>query len=258
MRPLPALLLLACLTLSPTALHAADPPKREWEAVELVGRASDYWYSRNWRSYYWREDFTFLLTEEGTGKVWRVISREPTPAYNYRMGTTYTGLKVDWKAKPRVKVVGVKAIDRIPADFYDFKLDEKTVLTALVVRAEDDKAWKEFYVNNWFHKWDEKGGKADKFVQGYYADKKAPYDVYGFVGGQAAPFDKKSQAVIDKNKDNPSLMFHGLVHTAKGTPFGYEIELTDLIGRDVKSGGAVTLYGDAKTIPLLDSRKPEK
>jgi hypothetical protein len=258
MRVLPlSLLWAACLL--PSQARAADPPKREWEAVEMVGRASDYWYSRNWNSYYWREDFTFLFTQEGTDKTWRVISREPTPAYNYRMGTTYTGLKVDWKARPRVKLIGVKAVDRIPADFYDFKLEEGKVITAFVVWVETEpKVWKEYYVNNWFHRWDEKGLKADKFVHGYYADKKAPYDIYGFVNGQAAPFDKKSRAVIDKNKNNPSLMFHGRVRTAKDTAFGYEIELVDLIGRDVKSGGETVLYGDAKSIPLLGGRKPEK
>ena len=53
-------------------------------------------------------------------------------------------------------------------------------------------------------------------------------------------------------------MFQGRVHTAKDSPFGYEIELIDLIGRDVKSGGHALLFGDAKTIPKLDGRKPEK
>src|SRR4051794_22008238 len=113
MRRAALLPLLFCLALTSTA---ADPPKRDWKPVELVGQATDYWFSRNWQHYYWREDFPFLLKDEATGKPWRIISREPTPAYGYRMGTTFTGLKVDWKAKPRVKVIGVKAIDRIPAD----------------------------------------------------------------------------------------------------------------------------------------------
>src|SRR5438093_1006288 len=80
---------------SPAAAPAGDKPPRDWEPVELIGNASEYWYTRNWRSYYWREDFTFLLTQEKTKKTWRIISREPTPAYIYRMGTTYTDLKVD-------------------------------------------------------------------------------------------------------------------------------------------------------------------
>jgi hypothetical protein len=246
----------ALLVLFLPAARADEPPKRDWEPVELVGRASDYWFSRNWSTYYWREDFTFHLTEDGTGKTWRIISREPTPAYVFRMGTTFTDLKEDWKSKPHVKVVGVKAIDRIPADFYDFKLDEPNLTTALVVYVETAPGvWKEWFVNNWFHQW---GKRADKFVHARYAGKPAPYDIYGFVNGQAAPFDKKSQAVLDKNKDNPSLMFHGRIHATKDNPFGYEIELTDLIGRNVRSGGHAILYGDAKTIPLLDGRKPDR
>jgi hypothetical protein len=245
--------LLAALPLSAVT---ADPPKRNCEVVELTGKATDYWFNRNWSSYYWREDFTFLLAEDGGNRTWRIISREPTPAYTFRMGTTFTNLKVDWQAKPRVKVLAVKAVDRIPADFYDFKLNEPNLATALIVWVETrPNEWKEFYVNNWIHPW---GEKADKKVHGYYADKKAPYDIYGFARGQSAPFDKKAQAILDKNKDNPSLMFHGLVKTAKDGPFGYEIELIDLIGRDVKTGGHVILHGDARTIPLLDGKKPEK
>ena len=34
---------------------------------------------------------------------------------------------VDWKARPRVKVIGVKAVDRIPAEFYHFKLEGNLV-----------------------------------------------------------------------------------------------------------------------------------
>src|SRR4051794_34436195 len=92
---------LLILPLLAPAARAAEAPKGK-EPVELVGRASDYHYTRNWSSYYWREDFTFLLKEDGTGKTWRIISREPTPAYDWRMGTTFPGLAVDWKASPRV------------------------------------------------------------------------------------------------------------------------------------------------------------
>lgn len=228
-------------------------PKPDRLAVELTGRATDFWYSRNWASYYWREDFTFLLTDEASGKTWRVISREPTPAYHYRMGTTFPELRVDWKAKPRVKVVGVTGVDRIPADFYDFKLNEPNLATALVVHVETaPNTWKEYYVNNWVHPW---GEKADRAIHARYADRQAPYDVYGFARGQVAPFDKAGQAILEKHKANPSLMFHGRVRTAKDTPFGYHLELIDLVGRDVKTGGHVLLHGDGKTIPLLDGRK---
>ena len=254
MRFMPAVAL--CMLMLPSlAVPAAEPPKRDWEAVELVGQATDYWFKRDWRTYYWREDFSFILKEDG-GKNWRIISREPTPAYTWRMGTTYTDLKVDWAAKPRVKVVAVKAVDRIPADFHDFKLDETNLATALIVFVETKPGeWKEWYVNNWFHPW---GDKADKTMHRWYADKPTPYNIYGFARGQSAPFDKKSKEIIDKHKDNPSLMFQGRIRTAKDSPFGYEIELIDLIGRNVQTGGSALLHGDAKTIPLLDNRKPEK
>jgi hypothetical protein len=241
--------LLICLCPAPAS--AADK-----ESVEVVGRAIDYWFTRNWSSYYWREDFTFLLKDEKSGKTWRIISREPTPAYVFRMGTTFPGVKVDWKAKPRVKVLGVKGIDRIPTEFYKYKLDDANLATALVVQVEGKPGeWKEFYVNNWFHHW---GKEADKTIHKAYAGKSAPYDVYGFVRGQAAPFTKKSQAIIDKNKSNPSLMFHGRVVTAKDSDFGFELELIDLIGRDVRTGGHLLLHGDGKSIPLLDGKKPQK
>jgi hypothetical protein len=242
------------LLLSALILPVADAPKRDWEPVELVGTATDWWYDRNWRAYYWREDFTFLLKDDA-GKTWRIISREPTPNYDYRMGTTYTGLKVDWAKKPRVKVIGVKAVDRIPADFYHFKLAEPNLATALVLFVETGpKEWKEFYVNNWFHKW---GDRADKAIHTHYAGKKAPYDIYGFVDGQAAPFDKKSREVIEKHKGSYTT-FHGLVKATKENPFGYEIELIDLIGKNPKTGGHTVLYGDAKSIPRLDNKNPPK
>ncbi len=252
MRSLPLLVILGSVFFLPSA--PAGAPQRDWEPVELVGRAVDYWHERYWRAYYWAEDFAFLLKEDGTGKTWRVISREPTPAYGWRMGPTYTGLKVDWKAKPRVKVIGVKAIDRIPPKLRDFKLDEPNLATALLLFVETKPgAWQEFYVNNWFHVW---GPRADGRIHAHYAGKGPPYEVYGFARAQAAPFDRKSQEIIDQHKDNPSLMFHGRVKRNKALPFGYELELIDLIGRNVKSGGATVLHGDARSIPRLDNRKP--
>jgi hypothetical protein len=233
-------------------------PSSVGQPVELIGQATEYWFTRNWNGYYWREDFTFLIKDEKTGSTWRIVSREPTPAYAFRMGTTYTGLKVDWKSKPHVKIVGVDGIDRIPANFYHFKLKEPNRATALLVLVETMKGvWHEFYVNNWIHKW---STPVDKLVHGYFAERPVPYEVYGFVKGQRAPFAKKSQIIIDKHKDIPSLMFHGRIRRDKDSAigFGHEIELIDLIGRDVRAGGHVLLHGDARTIPLLDSRKPGK
>src|SRR5262249_20606617 len=183
-----ALALLSALFVFATATFAAAP-RRDGEPVELVGRASDFHHQRYYRSYYWAEDFTFLLKEDG-GKTWRIISREPTPAYEWRMGPTYTGLKVDWKANPRVKVIGGKAIDRIPEKLPGLDLKDANLATALLVFVETPSGeWKEFYVNNWFHVW---GPRADPKIYAHYAGKPAPYDVYGFARAQAAPFDKAS------------------------------------------------------------------
>ena len=97
---------LAWLTSSP-----AEAPKRNYPYRELRGTVEEFTYHRQWRSYYWREDFTMLVKDEA-GTVHRVISREPTPWTDRRLGTTYSGLKVDWKQKPRVHIIGVAAVDR--------------------------------------------------------------------------------------------------------------------------------------------------
>jgi hypothetical protein len=246
---------LTVLCLLAAEVNAADPPKRDWEPVELVGKASDYWFTHNWCHYYWREDFRFKLTDEKSGTEWQIISREPTPAYDWRMGTTFTNLQVDWKANPRVKVLGVKALDRIPEEFYDLPLKHPHLATVFVVQVEQAGAWKDFYVNNWFHVW---GPRADKAVHAFYTDKPSPYDIYGFINGQAAPFSQKAQAIIASVKATNPRMFHGRVKTAKGTAFGYEIELIDLVGNDPKTGSGSIVYGDGKSIPKLDGRKPAK
>ena len=149
MRSLTFLSSFLLLALAP-GLPAKPAPARE--PVELVGRVSDFQFIRDWNSYYWREDFTFHLKEDGTGKTWRILSREPTPAYDWRMGTTFPGLKVDWKSGPRVKVAGVRGVDRLPAEFHKLKLNEHHLATAFVVWVETKPGtWQEYYVNNWFH-----------------------------------------------------------------------------------------------------------
>ncbi|MFO0969163.1 MAG: hypothetical protein U0793_26715 [Gemmataceae bacterium] len=242
---------LLAVVLLPSVALAGPTKERDWEAVEATGALSDYWYKRYYRAYYWAEDFTFLFKDDA-GKTWRVISREPTPAYEWRMGPTYLERKT-WKDGTRVKLVGVKAIDRIPVEFPEHKLDEKNIVTALLLWVEKAPGeWRQVYVNNWFHIW---GPRADRKIYAYYADKGPPYHLFGFARAQAAPFDARGRDVIARNKDNPSLMFQGRVKTAKGTDFGYEIELIDLIGRNVKSGGSTLLFGDAKTIPRLEGKR---
>ncbi len=230
---------------------SAQPPAPK--PVELVGKASAFYFTKNYNSYYWREDFTFLLKDEKSGETWRILSREPTPAYDWRMGTTFTGLKPDWAKEPRVKIIGVTGVDRLPANFYDFKLNEPKIATAHLVwvdGASDPKKedWKLYNANNWFHKW---SADADPFIYRHYADKSAPYDIYGFINGQAAPFSKQSQLQIETHK--AARMFHGTIRTAKNA-FGFEIEVSHLVGPD-KGGNGVVFFGDPKTLVSLEKKK---
>ena len=231
-------------------LLSAEP---NLQAVDLTGTAREFRAYRTWNSYYWGEDATFLL-EDDSGKTWRVITREITPAYEWRMGPTYPGLTVEWKRRPRVQVVGVRGVDRLPPEFHDLDLKDQPVVTAFIILAEAGPGeWKEWYVNNWFHKW---GPETDRIMHKRFADRKAPYDIYGFVEGMAAPFDAKSRLIVEKHPPG-RLMYHGRIRTAQDTPFGYEVELLQLIGRDPQTGGSANLYGDVNEMPKLDSRKAE-
>jgi hypothetical protein len=223
-------------------------------AVELVGRATDFFYTRNWRIYHWREDLTFQLKDEKRGETWRVISREATPHNSWLLGPTYTGLKVDWKRNPRVKVVGVEGIDRAPATFYDRKFTEPHLATAFIVLVETapDK-WQEFFVNNWFHRW---GPMADGPIHAAYADKQSPYEIYGWISGKRAPYSKASTTIMAKYPS--ARVFRGFVHATKDNPFGFELQITHLIGKDPKTDVTTILYGDPKLVPPLDTRAPKK
>ena len=149
-----------------------------------------------------------------------------------------------------MKVVGIRGVDRIPAEFYKLKLDEPNLATALVVWVETaPQTWKEYYVNNWFHKW---GDKADRAVYKVYADRKAPYDIYGYVNGQTAPFSKEAKALIGRHKS--ARTFHGLIRATPANPFGYEIDLLNLLGPD-KQGNGTVFHGDPKQMVPLDQKK---
>ncbi len=235
-------------TLSPEDGSSAE---RDYPYFEIEGTASNFEFNRNWRAYYWREDFTMLVRGDD-GKQWRIISREPTPWNNLRMGTTYTGLKVDWKKQPRVKVIGVQAIDRVPENYYDVKLDPKNTATAFIVRVKlgGKEEWKDFYVNNWFHKW---GEEADRTMHAYFADKQPPYDIYGWIPGKRAPFSKRSQQLI--NKHAGAKIFRGFVRSTKDNPFGHELEVTHLLGKDPKTNRSKLFVGDPKEVPKLNTER---
>jgi hypothetical protein len=248
-------LIWATLLLSGAARGIAAGEERDYTVVELTGRAEEFFFKREWRSYYWREDFAFLLREEGTEKVWRIISREPTPFCGWRCGTTYTGLKVDWTNRPKVKLVGVRAVDRTPAEFHGWKLDEQDTVTAFVVQVDADGngEMKDWYINNWLHHW---GEKANAAVVKIYIDRDKPYDVYGWVGGFDVPFDKEGQALVEKHKPCGKMIYHGAIRTTQDNPKGCEIRLIHLFARNARTGGYDCVLGDVKSMIPLDGNAP--
>ncbi len=231
---------------------AAD---RDYPYFEVEGTASEFQFNRNWRAYYWREDFTMVVRDD-EGKQWRIISREPTPWNNLRMGTTYTGLKVDWSKRPRVRVIGVQAVDRVPEEYYDLKLDPNTTATAFIVRVQAGEAdkWQDYYVNNWFHRW---GPDTDVKVLAHYATDDPHYTVYGYLNGIAAPFDAAGRQLIDRSSpDYGGLIYHGRVVKAKNE-VGYEVRLLHLVGRNKQTARYEVVHGNPAQLVPLDQRKPD-
>ena len=228
-----------------------EQPKKVIPYVEMEGQAEDFSFTRNWSSYYWREDFTFLLRDD-MGNVQRVISREPTPWTNLRLGTTFTGLKVDWQKKPRVKVIGVRAVDRLPANYYDLKLDPDKTITVFILRVRQDNQWRDFYVNNWFHDW---SPDANRKMLPHYANDSPHYSVYGYLGGIAAPFDKEGQALVKMyERDYMGIIYHGRVKKADNEA-GFEVHIVNLMGRHRKTLDYSVFHGKQGVIPMLDGKK---
>jgi hypothetical protein len=245
---------------APADLAAADPrttpaklglgPTRLY--VQWAGRARDFRFVRRNAGYYTAEDFSFRLQTEGHGP-WLVLSREPTPFETWRFGTTFTGLRVDWAAGPRVRVVAVKTIDRTPATFLDYKLDPKRTLTALIVEVRSGGRWRPWYVNNWFHRW---GTPADSaMVVSHYVDRPAPpFDVYGFKGDIRAGLNERSRKLAAKYPDWRA--YHGRIVSDPGGEHGWSLDLLHLFVRDPKSGGHRVVFGDPKALVPLTRPAP--
>jgi hypothetical protein len=252
-RPL-LLLLLLCGWAAPLPLGVGQPAKRNSPYVEIEGTVQEFSFTRNWSSYYWREDFTLLLRDDA-GQVHRVISREPTPWTNLRLGTTYTNLAVDWKSKPRVRIIGVRAIDRQPESYYDLKLDPDKTITAFILRVRAGDDWKDYYVNNWFHDW---SPETDRKILAHYANASPHYTVFGYLKGIGAPFDKEGQELIKKYEpEYGGIIYHGRVKRAKNE-VGYEVHILHLMGRHKKSLDYKVFHGNPAEIPMLDGRGPSK
>lgn len=110
----------------------------------------------------------------------------------------------------------------------------------------------EWYVNNWFHDW---GKQANARVWRLYADRKPPYDIYGWVGPGSPPFSAAAQKLIDQHRDAKPL-YHGLLRRSDRNPQGFEIDLLHLIVRDPQSGGGGVVLGNPDTLPRLDTARP--
>jgi hypothetical protein len=247
-----SLLLVENLLVLPAAF--AQAPPRNYPYRELDGRVEQFHFHRNWRHYYWREDFT-LLVRDAAGQVHRVISREPTPWAGHRLGTTYTGLAVDWTRRPRVRIIGVQAIDRQPAEFYELALDPEKTITAFIVRVQmggtdDQPAWRDFYVNNWFHKW---GDETDLKILAHYANEDPNYTVYGYLTGATAPVDAAGKKLLEQHPD--SSIYHGRIVKANN-PVGYEIRILHLLGRSKKTARYEVFHGNPAELTLLDGQVP--
>lgn len=230
-------------------LSAAIQEKPDLPYVELEGTVEEFRSFREWRSYYWREDFTLVLRDDAR-KAHRVISREPTPWNDLRLGTTYTGVRIDPARRPRARIIGVRGVDRTPAEFYGLRLDERAV-TAFIVRLRgDDGAWKDFYINNWLHRW---GADADRKVLAHYATEDPNYTVYGYAGGIAAPFDAEGKALLEKHSDYGGVIYHARVVKAGD---GFELRALHLMGRHKTTLRYEVFHGDPAGLVRLDARKP--
>jgi hypothetical protein len=222
---------------------------------ELTGRAEGFRFVRQWRSYYWSEDFTFLLRTDA-GQLVRIISREPTPWNDLRLGTTFTGLKVPWDDRPRVRVIGVQGIDRTPAEFPGVNPYPTSTVTALIVRVETGgkMEWRDWFVNNWFHPW---GKDADRKMLAHHANSDANYTIYGFLSGAPAPFDSPGKALVEKyGKEYCDIVYHARVVRAKEG--GFELRVLHLMGRHRKWLEYRVLHGDPRELVKLDQKPPKK
>ena len=123
-------------------------------------------------------------------------------------------------------------------------------MTAFIVRVKDKDGWRDFHVNNWFHRW---GADADLKMLPHYANDDPNYTVYGYLTGIGAPFDEAGKGLLKKFPD--ANMFHGRVVAAKND-VGYEVKILHLLGRDRKTAKYEVFYGDPKELVPLDGKAP--
>ena len=166
----------------PRSDEAVRPLDRQGQGLPLLPANAGYYIAEDF-------SFTFATDDTAPGRSSRASRRRsrrgasapPTPA------STWTG-----PSNPRVRVLGVKAIDRLPPKFRDYKLDPDKILTALIVEVWSGDRWRPWFINNWFHKW---GTPADSaLILSHYVDRPSPsFDVYGFKGDITADLNERSR-----------------------------------------------------------------
>jgi outer membrane protein assembly factor BamB len=231
----------AKLGLGPTRVY------RQW-----TGKARVFHFFRRKADYYTAEDFSFTFETDGHGS-WLVISREPTPFEQWRFGTTFTGLAVDWAAGPRVRVLAVKGIDRLPPKFLNYKLDPDRTLTALIVEVWSGGRWRPWFINNWFHPW---GTPADSaLIVSHYVGRPSPaFDVYGFKGDISAELNERSRKLVAEHPDWRA--YHGRVVVDPQSKHGWALDLLHVFARNPKTGGYEAVVGDPRTLVPLNRPAP--
>ena len=131
------------------------------------------------------------------------------------------------------------------------KLDAKNTVTAFILRVQDtEKSWKDFYVNNWFHRW---GADTDRKILKHYANDDPNYTVYGYFPGIIAPFDAEGKTLLLKYPD--AHIYHGRVVAAKND-VGHELRVLHLLGRDKKTAKYEIWHGNPRELERLDGTPP--
>jgi hypothetical protein len=134
-------------------------------------------------------DFCFRFTPDAKQRQWLVISRFSTPFLKFRLGPTYLEFTKDNLADgTRVRVVGVRKVDRMPEAFHGRPLPADATVTALIVAVIRDGTQTPVYVNNWFHPWREgMEGILDPAIAKHYVDREGPFWVCGWLPVDRSP-----------------------------------------------------------------------
>jgi hypothetical protein len=250
--PAPTMSLPGAATNSETPSFPPPELTSEGKTLELAGRALAFERTTDADKDYANEGFSFLLKDDKSGDTWRILSHGVAGRIPFRMGPTYTGVQVRWDEDPAVRVVGITGFDPEAPTSVRRMFVEPRILTAYIVWVSTGPGRQsEFYVNNWFRKL---RGATDQEILRHYVDRTAPYDVYGPIDEQRAPFSKAAQNLIALHTG--ARIFRGKVRSTKANPFGYEIEVLNLVGPG--PGGLTIRYGDEKAIPRLEKGKPAR